>query len=500
MEESEFSQNPPAPKWPSNLNKGLRFLAFYFCSGLPVLGFLALNYNFLLPDQVSPQLVSVLALAWWVLCWLSLGILEVVWPVLILVFFKLEKERDPKIIIQIGERFRKYDLLTPQIWILQERVPFWTHRLIGFSRLPSPFGAVLLMTQEMSESWDSNDYLNWMSRMACEAKNFRWSHGGYVLVTVTSTLAVLGLASPFEQIPNWIQSLLLSILGFAAFFWQDSKRRQRIDEKTMRDFQIPGIEYLKSAQHWNPKFELKTFADFDDLGDPPALPVKFWDYANIGALASVLFAIILGAALGPIPNYDGNQQLASGKKNAVKTSPKPLEKQTEATPPQALSADLDPKLNAVSKAVLSGDMRGFVRSLRLIPNIHSGDVATQGATPLLLALKKSDLEFVFLILALGGDPATEVDDKGEGAVFYALSSEHPKETLQYVLLTHVNAGQTNKAGESPLQRAEKIGNPELVSLLDSKIKNDRVPANQTPEKAGDLHENQQSSKLRKDPF
>jgi hypothetical protein len=450
-----------------------RVAGFYLVTVLIVAGFLVMNWKFFVPANLDKSLIPLLALGWWVQAWLSIFLIEIFWPILILIFFKVEKERNPKRIIAIGQRFRKYQMNTPQIWILQESIPFWTNRIFGFSMLPSPFGSVLLIEKEIAESWDSEELLTFFSRWSCEYKFLRWSSWGYISFTTAPALALLALSWANKSLGADILIPAALILTVAVSMAQEWYRQRLIDLRTIRDFSYDPEAYAICLEKWKRPFRFEQApSSYSKESSEWVLP-KFLDLASTTTVGTIFVTVISVALGGPKASEYAN--IAENKKPNVRHKLPELPKPVVVTAPLVAQPVAPLPVNVLSLAVTTGDFRGILKNLYQLP-IHTQDAAVHGATPLLLAVGKGDAEFAYFLIKLGADMKTEVDDNGEGALFYGLKAPNSEYMVKYLLALGADVHQKNLEGLTALEIAKKNKQQAQLKLLQKSLGDDRQPA------------------------
>ena len=457
------------------LHQKFRFLFFYVLMFAILGGFVGVNHRYILPYESVEYGVSLIALGWWLQSWVCLMLAELIWPILILLFFKVSKERTPKRIISIGEKFRKYNLSSPQIWSLDERVPFLSNRILGWPTLPSPFGSILLVKKGFVEGCSNEAYIAWTSRQACEQKTFHWSAWSHVLITSLPALYILCTG----VFPNWpLPFVIIGVsVGFLALSYSREKARQRlIDIKTVKDFSYSVADYQKWQKEWMPFFKTQVLEDsvLKDLGDKPV--PRFVEIMNVLVAGFSVAGVCAIALTGPLPSSFQNrrtpaQAAPSNKANLV-------EKQVAAAtvkPESSVVSKSEPGANMTSQAIAKNDFRQLIHSLSARGNIHIQDSALGGATPLQLAVAKGDFEMIYILLVLGADVKNEVDLKGEDVLFYAVRSDAYLTVTPYILQTAVKV-HTNKQGLTALDVARQLGRTEIYAGLQALMDRDRAPA------------------------
>jgi hypothetical protein len=438
------------------------------------------------------------AVAWWILSFPVLFALQMIWPALLLIFMKTERERSPKRIIPIGERFRQAKLSSPQIFVLQEKVRLWRNLTWGFFAVPRPLGALLLVDKSLSVLMRPEQFDVWICAQAAEARFARSSRGRFSFfalvptLTLLFTFAVTSLGDGGNSLP--ILSLSLGfILSSVLWAFLQIKRQAALDIKTIAHFELDPHLYFSTLEEigrLNPAFNpwTRNLQKRNLLSRAQKLGALTWVrpwFAS--ALAPAFLALtFVGIHFG---HKESDAFFALSTKliqplveNKVKVEPKP-ETQPEHTAVQAPSVVVPAKPSSISQAVLSGDMRAVIQLVGHGENLQAGDPALNGATPLLLALKNSDLEMTYMLLSMGSQLRSEADKAGRGPLFYALDSIHQKATLSYILAAHVDARQKSLEGLTPYDWAVKNGWHEAAEQINKyTATEERWPATERIEK------------------
>ena len=87
-----------------------------------------------------------------------------------------------------------------------------------------------------------------------------------------------------------------------------------------------------------------------------------------------------------------------------------------------------------------------------------------GQTPLFVAVQNDDSSTMRLLLSQGANPNV-LDVDGNTTLHYALLSMHAKSLLSELMAHGADPNLHAKDCESPLQKAQKTGNREIVRLL-----------------------------------
>jgi hypothetical protein len=471
---------------------------------------------------------AVLAAAWWILSWPVMILLQTLWPALLLIFYKSERERSPKRIIPIGERFRKLGLPSPQIFILQETARFWRNKTWGFFALPSPVGSLLLIDKNISILLRPEQFDIWICSKATEAHFARFSSGRFLFITIVPTITLLGafLGSSFNAGDTSVLSSVAAGFVFSLIVWRffQTKSRQALDSKTISNFELDPavyfstlaeVERLNPPLPWLQLLQKRDFLVRESRGGKASW-FKGWQTSVFAPFLLVLSFIgievgnkegaLLMSANSPFTQNTASniKEVKNELKQEVPLDAHPMSSvpasetsssDTAKQPVMASQASADPtppppppapapavaatESTELSKAIIAGNMRAVIQLIGHGQSLHTGDSSMNGATPLLLALKVGDLEMVYMLLTMGANLQTEVDKDGKGALFYALESTHRQAALNYILAAHVNIHQKSSDGLTAYDFALKNGWQDAAEILSKRAASDeRLPANE----------------------
>jgi len=475
-------------KFGAKLAAWIRDAFFFAVLFLPGFALTALNFRFLShsfplqPNQQTAGSVLALGLFVWAHLWLFFFLNQCLLPLLILLIFGHEKERSPKRIIQIGERFRKMGLSSPQVILLSRRHPFLGNRLWGFFAVPSPFGAMLPLNPELAQIMEPDEINTWLCTLVTTARFFRFSSPLWMALQIaTLTATAGGCVSAQWSLGAWPPTLAL-VGGAVAWVILVRLRNAAIWRKTRHDFELPAAELstvLEKIQLVGPplaqrlrRLWIRTFGPVNEnfrLDEP----VRSWSWLATG-LPMLMWAIVAIVVFVQNPDFAGqnlNRPLASTPipvtpqeipKVSEVTSPTvqpPVVVQTPAstaaveptpaseahpaaavTPSPAATEVAAPKVTTpptaaggFAAAVRTGDLRETIRGVSRGENARVARMDLDGATALLFAVRAGDLEMVYVLSSLGSSLATEKDLAGRGSLFYAAQSTDRKRVFDYVL-------------------------------------------------------------------
>ncbi len=484
-------------KYFSALKNSLRSLIFYGLWMAPLFLFYQWHWNLTAPFlhnlADSPWKFVVMAVGWWGLSWLTMYGLQCLWPVLILIFYRTERERSPKKIIGIGDRFRKMGLSAPQIFILMSNTRVWKNKIWGFFSLPSPLGALMLIDSRISKKLSVEMLDMWICRKVIESRFSRFSSARFQFFSMVPTFALLGAAIGFAGSGHDDEAALAAAAFFAVagtFLWRtfQVQRLHEIDRKTVSDFHLDAEAYFASlaeTEHFDPTLNIaKKFLGYNFVTRRAAMDQTSWYRPWImWTLQPAILASLAMVFLLQTPMAELNTTLTAkvNPKVAAETPVTPVAV-AEATPvvvapPPAPLPPPAPNLSELSQAVQSGDMRSVIHLLGSGKNIHAGDPAVNGATPLMLATKKGDLEMAYFLMAMGANPQVEFDNAGQTVLFYAMESSNRVVALNYMLRSRVDAEKKSNDGLTALDYAKKNGWIDAVEALSN-----RAPASASPPK------------------
>ncbi len=419
------------------------------------------------------------AVGWWLLSWISMYFLQTIWPVLLLIFYRTERERSPKKIINIGERFRNMKLPAPQIFILQGNSLLWKNKVWGFFFLPSPLGALMLMAPE-TQQFSAEMLDAWICRKVIESGFSRFSSARFLFFSWVPTLTLLGAFAGSAFSGQDVQVICMSTLGFlifALFIWRDLQiqRQYEIDRKTVSHFQLEPKEYysyLELCEKLAPSLGfVRKILGYNFKASKIAIEKPTWFRAWIPWILppSILGIFIINFFILTPSNevvsflsvdlfVEKIKVSFEEKSTAEKTSSETKNSSEEETLPFI-------RQNELSQAVINGDLRSVIHQVGLGKNINSGDPALNGATPLMLALKNGDLEMAYFLMAIGANPQIETDSLGQTALFYATEAINRQQVIAYMLKTSVDVYKINNEGLTVLDYAKKNGRNDVIELL-----------------------------------
>jgi len=463
---------------------GVRNLIFYGLWIGPLLFLCGWHWKFFSPAQnllqQNPWKYFFAAVIWFFLAWLSIFLMNLIWPVLLLIFFKTERLRNPKVIIQIGDRFRKMGLPSPQIFILTDSHQVWKNKVLGFFALPSPFGSLLLVGPEISESLDSEQFDTWICHQVIESKFYKYSRRGFLIFLLIPFSLFLGLFSGsilfgFESPIAYLFSVFIAIVC-GVFIFQISKQRIfDIDFRSIRSFHLNPELYFQIESFSHPHRQI-TFAQTSEKYDAeisiPSFRPQLISYLFIFLISTL--AIGLGFFVDQKYSKEFSLQTLF---DSIDQSQKQIHVVKLNTPPEralAVTPIAEPTQAVgitpapISKAVLDGDIRQVVRVLGTGIRLDFKDTQLGGATPLLLAIKNGDLEMVYVLLAIGAK-FSDTDDLGRNALFYALEAPNPTHVIRYALSGKADPLLKAIDGKTALDQAKEQKMIEAASLLEASI-------------------------------
>jgi hypothetical protein len=431
-----------------------RALVFYILLFFPVIllgNFFLHKFPYTISDfSTNPWSYIVSSAYVFTFIWSVYFALNLVLPVLFILLFKLERERSPKKIIQFGDRFRRVGLSVPQVFILKEKNPllsFWTNNVYGYFGLPSPVGALLLLSPNVNALTEIE-----LDQFVCpKVIESRFAKLSVPLLIIPSlfipfSLMGFGIATHYFN-TNMVFTLLLA-LPFIIFALIISflfiKSRNRFLLHKYHSIFASGDEIKQELEISGVFIRKKLFA--------PRLVY------SLPAICFILASYILMPSI-TVTTFDKLVATISSR-----LEPKPKISIAVST----ASVAKENQFSDLSLAVKAGDMRKIIQLIGAGKNIRDRDPALNGATPLLLSLKNGDIELAYLLMALGSSLSNEIDLSGKGALFYALESPTRTRTVAYVLSGRIDLNQKSIDGMTAYDYAVKNGWSDVIDMFNKR--------------------------------